>query len=481
MFLTDQTNERQLFAFTVRDLVADDSDVWLYMDLFDSLNLEAFDWSYSNEGQHPIDPKLILRTIFYGLTHGVVSGHKLETVCRNDNRFIVLSGDRRPDRRTFDRFIRRHHERIESLFVDSVRLAQAMGLVELGRVALDGSRFKGNTSRHRAMSYEKMERAIGHIKAELASLRASLAEVNAGETALDDRLSKDLASKEKRLARIKAAKEQIEKEHAAKSKGRKSAGIKPGTRKSLNDPEALSLDSRGRTFIYGYNAQAAVDSKSQIVVAADFHDKAADYQALPSLLSQIEESCGQQAAEVLADLGYKSGDNILEIEQRGALPFVAVTSKDGAEADIEFYEQITPLGEPHEYQCLAGKRLTLNHRGADGSTEFYFSPTFCRDCPFANTCKVKGRRTVGVPSEEKRKAQVRLLQRSRTKGFKETYKYRKAIVEPVFGNIKNKGMRIYVVGKTKVRTWWKMACTAHNFEKIIGAMTSPPDQTLAAL
>lgn len=153
MFRTDLTEQPQIFAFTVRDLVAADSDVWLYVDLFDRLDLAAFYADYVSQGQAGIDPKLMIRTIFYGLAHGVVSGRKLAEACRNEVRYIVLSGEQQPDFRTFHRFIERHHERLLALFAQVVQLAQRMGLVSLGRIAIDGSRIKGNSSKHKAMSF----------------------------------------------------------------------------------------------------------------------------------------------------------------------------------------------------------------------------------------------------------------------------------------------------------------------------------------
>ena len=113
-----------MFAFTVRDLVAENSDVWLYIDLFDRLDLSTFFADYVSQGQPGIDPKLMIRTVFYGLAHGVVSGRKLAEACRSEVRYLVLSGEQRPDFRTFHRFVERHHERLEALFAQVVRLAQ---------------------------------------------------------------------------------------------------------------------------------------------------------------------------------------------------------------------------------------------------------------------------------------------------------------------------------------------------------------------
>jgi transposase len=187
MFQTDLTMQPQLFAFSHRDLVADNSDVWLYIDLFDSLDLDEFDSKYVSQGQAAKEPKLILRTVFYALTHGVISGRKLQDACRNDNRFIVLSGDSRPNRRTFDRFLERHHSTFDQLFRQVVRLAQEMGLVQLGRVAIDGSKFKGSVGKH--MRYDAMCRASAHIDENLKKLKADFAASNSVETnATDDRL-----------------------------------------------------------------------------------------------------------------------------------------------------------------------------------------------------------------------------------------------------------------------------------------------------
>ena len=85
MFQRDHTLEPSLFAFSHRDLVSSDSNVWLYIDLFSALDLSDFEASYESQGQAAKEPQLMLQVLFYGLTHGIVSGRKLEEFCRNDN------------------------------------------------------------------------------------------------------------------------------------------------------------------------------------------------------------------------------------------------------------------------------------------------------------------------------------------------------------------------------------------------------------
>ena len=466
MFETDKTLQPQLFAFTPRDLVSPESDIWLYMDLFESLDLSRFHKNYRGQGQLAKEPKLMLRTIFYGLTHGIVTGRKLESACRNDNRFIVLSGDIRPDRRTLNRFFDRHQSLMREFFADIVRMAQKMDLVSLGQIALDGSRFKGQTSRS-SMKYGKMQRAISHIEANLDQLRADVRAENASGTSKDT-LPREIIDQERRLARIKQAAAAIEAEYRDRRGHKKSEIPDEESRKSLNDPDALFLSHKSRGLEVGYNVQAAVEEKNQIIVAAHVHTKASDSEALPKLLDEVEETCKETPGRVLADLGYKSAANVQDIESRNADCYIAAGSDTHKELEVEFFEQITPIDGTGDYRCLQGKTLKVRSRRKDsGRIEFYLSKDFCTNCPFGTTCKAFGKKVITIMKEADREAIARLHARSRTEEFKEVYRRRKAIVEPVFGNIKNKGMSILVVGREKVTAWWFMACTAHNIEKII--------------
>ena len=470
VFRSDLTSQSQIFAFTVRDLVAEDSDTWLYVDLFDRLDLGVFYADYVSQGQPGIDPKLMVRTIFYGLAHGIVSGRKLAESCRCEVRYIVLSGEQRPDFRTFHRFVDRHHERLGALFAQVVRLAQKMGLVSLGRIAIDGSRIKGNTSKHKAMSYGRMQHTVDKIKEELATLKAQMAEENAASARdVADSLPNEIALRENRLAKIEAAKKALEEEA-------KGEAVDPKASKSFNDLEAMPMAKVGHEFKYGYNAQAAVDEQSQIIVAAELHDNPQDSHALPMMLDKVEETCGRSAAEVLADSGYQSDANLEAVEAKGATPYIAAARGEET-VELTVAEQVVATGIPHEYLCPAGKQLPVSVRRSDGRTVVQPPDGFCAGCPFQKTCrlfqKTRTAKTITIVSEPHRQVRSSNLARLRDARGQEVYRRRKAIVEPVFGNIKsNKGMRILVKGRRKVGLWWKMAATAHNLEKIVGVMAA---------
>lgn len=470
MFRSDLTEQRSLLAFTIRDFVADDSDVWLYVDLFDHLDLEDFDADYVSQGKEGIEPKLMLRTMFYGLTHGVVSGRKLGEVCCNDARYLVLSGEQRPTGRTFQRFIVRHAARIDALFVQVVKLAQSMGLVRLGRVAFDGSRFKANTSKHKAMSAGRMDQAMGQIREELAKLKADLEQTNAAEDGgRESSLPDEIKRREQRLAKIKAAKERLQKDYGEEA-------VPEKAQKSFADHDALPMAKQGDAFQYGYNCQAAVDSEHQIVVAADLHDAPNDYQALPGMLTQTEANCSTKAESVLADTGYRSGENLAAIEAHGSTPYVALArGEDPAAPDVRACIGVA-IDEKGEVavSCPAGVEMSVKTKHADGSIGVRLPKRACGKCSMRDACPLRRltQKTIHLPRPEHFNAVMGNHVRMQSQAGRDVYRRRKVIVEPVFGNIKNKGIKVLVRGRNKVRTWWRMACTAHNIEKIVGHMAA---------
>ena len=227
-------------------------------------------------------------------------------------------------------------------------------------------------------------------------------------------------------------------------------------------------------FMYGYNCQAAVDADHQIVVAAELHDSAADTQALVPVLKKVKENCGENPNAVLADAGYKSIEN-LETLPSEVTPYIAV-GKGEFNPERNHLEALQFDEKTDGYRCPAGKLIPTQCRRKDGSFGLRLNPEFCLACPYAGTCPLytyaQCDTPFRVPKESQRILIVRHQQRMKSELGKRIYRLRKAIVEPVFGNIKNKLLRIGVRGNRNVARWWKMACTAHNIEKIL-ALTGP--------
>lgn len=466
MFRSDSTLERQLFAFTPRDLVPEDSDIYLYMDIFEQINLDDFYSRYSPQGQDSVDPRLMLRTIFYGLTHSCATGRKLEAACRFDNRYLILSGARTPSYRCFHRFFNRHEEDIVNLFVDIIRLAQSMNLVSLGNVAIDGTRIKGHTARDRTVRYAKSDKAIEAIKEEIKNLKTSLQTENHGEkteVALD--IPKEIQKREVRLEKIRQAKERLEAE--AKEKDKK---ISDKAQISVNDPDARGLGSNNgkERYIHGYNMQAAVDEKSQIIIAADICDSTNDHGAFKPMLDQVHGNTDAYPQSVLADAGYLTAENLGFADSKDIFPCVSLNKEE----ERSRLNEIAYI-EDNLVECRGGLRFKTKMDKKEKSRFSVSRNMECSTCPFTNECSILKRKgkDFNLPNRERHKLLTEHWERSRCDGFKDLYKQRKAIVEPVFGNLKvNKALHLFRVGRKNALIWWKMVCTAHNVEKLVKAM-----------
>ena len=264
------------------------------------LDLSAVYGSYVEaSGAPPYDPTMMLKLLFYAYSTGVTSSREMERRCHLDVAFRWLSANSAPDYRSIARFRRRHLTALDGLFTQVLVLCSEAGLVKLGRVALDGTKLRASASRHKAMSYGRLGPRIEQLEAEVAAL---LAEAEATDLAEDDEFGEDrrgdevppeLARRETRLVKMRAAKEAIEAEAdgaadaaVAQAAATAAAGATPRgrTQRSFTDPEARMMKTTDG-FHYAYNAHAVVDEYSQVVLAADVTDQAGDVQQLIPMIS----------------------------------------------------------------------------------------------------------------------------------------------------------------------------------------------------
>ncbi|HEY4887306.1 MAG TPA: transposase [Candidatus Dormibacteraeota bacterium] len=272
----------------------------------------------------------------------------------------MLCADQHPDFRSIARFRARHLDALAGLFVQALRLCRAAGLVGLGALAVDGTKLRANASRHKAMSYERMGPKAEQLEAEIAELTARmqglLAEGEAIDVAEDeqhgldrrgDELPAELARRESRLAKIREAMAALESEAreaetqrreqmAAEGKkprqppgGRDPFAPKPKAQRNFTDPESRIMKTSDGSYHQCYNGQAIVDSQTQVIVAADAFDMAADCPLLEPLLEQLEENLDAIDAELtdqaamIADAGYLSEENVTHTTDRGLDPHIA--------------------------------------------------------------------------------------------------------------------------------------------------------------
>lgn len=323
-----------LLPAALQDWLPEGHLAYFINDTIDSLDLGAFHARYAKGGprNQPYHPAMMVKVLVYGYATGVFSSRKLARKLHEDVAFRVLAAGNFPAHRTICDFRALHLEELSGLFVQVVKLARECGLVKLGTIAVDGTKIKANASRHKAMSYERMQKAEAELKEQIDALLArasAVDETEKNEPELD--VPAEIARRENRLAVINAAKERLEQRQreadAARGRtpdderrGRDADGTprkgprykrefgtpKPDAQESFTDTDSRVMKRAGGGFDYSYNAFAAVDDQAHIIVAAELTNNAADSGCLAPLLKAVKDSAGDLPAQLLADAGFRS-------------------------------------------------------------------------------------------------------------------------------------------------------------------------------
>ena len=289
-------------------------------DTVESLDLSAFHACYANGRlrSQPFHPAMMVKVMVYGYATGVFSSRKLARRRQEDVALRVLAACNFPAHRTLSDFRALHLAELSALFEQVVKLAREYGLVKLGVIAVDGTKVKANASRHKAMSYGRMQQAEAELKQQIAALLERARATDAAEADEPEQdLPAEIARREARLAAIEAAKARLKAQqreadtargrHAddecrARDRDGKPKKGKPYKRDfgvpqdsdqtSFTDPQSRIMKQSNGGFDYGYNAQTAVDAMHQIIVAAELTNCANDSGRLPSMVNVVAHTLG---------------------------------------------------------------------------------------------------------------------------------------------------------------------------------------------
>src|ERR1700681_807836 len=323
---------------TVQDFVAEDHLARFVVSLvMEELVLAEITGTYGSErGQPPFDPTMMVALLLYSYCCGIYSSRRIARACRERVDFMSIVALDAPDFRTISDFRKRHLKSLGELFGQILQLCEKAGLVKLGHVALDGTKIKANASKHKAMSYERMENRASELEAEVAKWLSAAEAADAEEDKLHGRdqtgeeMPDWVADKKRRAEKIRSAKAELEAEAKAaaeaklkaaaeaaekrEAEGRRKPGPKaapPSTepdakaQKNFTDPDSRIMKSKDG-FVQAYNAQAAVDGEAQIIVAHGVTQSAADCGQLVPMTDAIETNLGRKPEQLSADAGYCS-------------------------------------------------------------------------------------------------------------------------------------------------------------------------------
>jgi transposase len=420
-----------LLPMSLSEWLPEDHLAHFVSDAVDAMELQDFHARYEGDGRRrqPFDPRMMVKVLIYGYASGVFSSRKMARKLHEDVAFRMLCANNYPAHRTIREFRQLHLKEFSALFVQVVQLAREAGLVSLGRVGVDGTKIKANASKHKAMSYARMQDEEARLKREIAGL---LKQAEAQDAADEDRygsddhnggLPQELKRREDRLKVIEQAKARLEERERQtdKADGRfvdeqgvtrgmtgqrcpHAYGVpRPAAQDNFTDPDSRIMPTASGGFEQCYNAQAAVDEGSQLIVAAQLINSPSEYAILLPMVDELECNTGLSPQMILADTNYASEAGFKGLEDRGRAACVA-------------------LGSEHKQRAIKGN----------------------------------------LPATR------RMAQWLRTPEGRAHYRRRKTIPEPVFGWIKQVlGFRSFSLrGISAVSDEWRLMCTAINLKRM---------------
>jgi transposase len=343
---------------TVRlgDCVPPDHLARFVVDTIAQLDLSAIYARYGPRGGEPYAPEILLGLLFYGYATGVFSSRKIERATYEAAPFRFIAGNLHPDHDTLATFRKTFLADLKSQFVQILLIAQEVGVLQLGRISLDGSKFHADASKSKAVSYERLHAIERRLQAEVEEL------FTLGERAEQEKLpdglviADEIARRQTRLAQLAAAKavlearakdryeaeqaeyaakvherEETERKGGGKPRGRPPTPPTPGPRPTdqynFTDPDSrIMKNSTNQGFDQDYNAQVAVDQESFLIVGESLSNHPTDQAEAVPTVDAIPPELGRPAAAAL-DAGFFSAPNIAALEQRGIEPYIA-TGRD---------------------------------------------------------------------------------------------------------------------------------------------------------
>ena len=434
-----QPDASWLFPPSPQDWLPENHLVYFLLDVSQQIDTSAIvdDYDSAKGGQPPFNPRMMLVLLLYAYSVGVFSSRKIMQRCETDVAFRVIVGEDIPDFRRIAEFRKRHLQHMQPLFLEVLILCREAGLLNVGRLSLDGTKVKANASRHKAMSYDRMTTEVVRLQEEIDQLLAQADEADDADDSQfgdlrGDEIPDELARRQDRLKKIQEAKAALEEQARAKAEahvakmeaeGRnhrtnpEKAVPGPKDQRNFTDPESKIMKTSNKGFDQCGNAQA-VANESQIIVAADVTDEANDSRQVQPMVDQTfanldKTEVSDNVDSFTADAGYFSDENMesLDSNERIDNAFVATGRQKHNEPAPS-----SPKGRPRKDE---------------------------------------------TPKQ-------RMARRNRTKKGQKEYARRKAIIEPVFGQIKHcQGFRQFLLrGLENMKEEWRLVCLTHNLLKL---------------
>jgi transposase len=505
-FKTYNANQSRLVPITLSEHIYEGSLEEAIHLTVEDLDLSGMEDLYNNDdtGRPAINPKILLKVILLAYARGMTGSRVIERACRENVLFMALAGGEQPDHATIAAFVSALRGHIMDIFVEVLIICEKMELLSGTHLSLDGLKLPSNASKEHSGTFKELQKKRSKLKGKLKELIREHRQLDkSGKSALEIRANK-------RAKQIKRIQNEVKRlDHFMSNNQPKEGKTRKEIQSNMTDNQSAKMPT-SHGVIQGYNAQAMVDDKHQIIVAAEAMSNGQDHDNLAPMLDVTKEnlkSIGKgevplKGVILTADANYHNNKNlsICEAEEINAyIPDTGFRKRDERFKDMDrFKDGVNKPPKPgkvkrenfgledfrydkkkDKYICPAGKILKLEARRAPMNNGYYrvygIADESCVSCVLKTKCLKRSRRRrflcIKVEEQEQQHKQS-LSQKMQAKIDtllgKEIYGRRIGNIEPVFGNIRyNKGLgRFTYRGKEKVNVQWLLYCLVHNLEKI---------------
>lgn len=451
-------NQMLMFPPSLEDLLEKDHPARFIREFVDALDLEelGFQMRKGEEGRPNYAADLLLKVWLYGYLERIRSSRKLERACRQHVALMWLTGMHSPDHNSLWRFWNNNRKTLKEVFRQTVQVAMEANLVDMVLNAVDGTKITAQASTKKAWIRKKLEKKLARLDKSLDQAMAEVEKAEEEESG-EYRLPEELAEKEKLRETIR--------EKLARLKDEEREHMHPG------EPDAQMMKNHEGTRL-GYNAQAVVDSKAGVIVAAEVTTDQNDKCQLVPMLEKVQEEVGMVAEETVADGGYCSGEQLDSAEQ-AQLPVLVNMGeiRRAEEAGGRYHSSkfvydpgsdclICPMGEKLEYE------RTCKRKDRSFETRVYHCESF-ENCPVRWDCSKdkKGRCVERSPYAD---AVLRQKEKQKDKAKANLLRQRMFIAEPAFARVKHllEFRRWTMGGLEKVKPQWAFVCALVNLSRI---------------
>jgi transposase len=461
------------------------------------LDLSIFDARYNNDetGASAIHPKILLKVILLAYARGMISSRQIERACQENILFIALSYGYPPDHSTIASFISSMQNEIQTLFCNVLLVCEELGLLDGTHFSLDGVKLSANVSKEWSGTFEELKHKRDKLQEKLQRVIAEHAQADQQPEVVVERQKKRERRFQVQVERLNQFLEEEKPKLGSEGKEIQSNAV---------DNESVKMPS-SHGVVQGYNAQALVDSKHQVILAAEAF-ASQDHENLKPMVEGAKKNVvaiGKdetyfQCKQLTADSNYHSFNSLTVCKEENIdayIPDIQFRKRDPRFADQERFQEGVhgrqqPDAKPNPftiadfsfdpdkqvYRCPQGKELTCHARNQTNRYRTYdiyhARPEDCAACPVKARClstPTSSRRYLSIPVDMQPPNLIdQMKAKIDSEVGKRIYARRLGIVEPVFANIcvQKRMHRFTLRTKLKVDVQWRLFALVHNIAKI---------------